>query len=854
MIKFKNVLFSLILLASHQISFINAQTNISYNWKNVEILGGGFVTGIIFSPVMKDVIYARTDVGGAYRWNPANNNWVPITDMFGRSEATYQGIESIAPDPVDSNVVYMAVGMYTSAGNGLILKSSDFGNTWTRYNIATQMGGNNDGRCIGERLAIDPNKTSTLYFGSRQSGLFRSKNSGVTWSKVSSFPVSGNSGYGIGIVLFDKFSGTPGNGSSTIYVGVISTSAGSNFYCSTDTGISWKLIPGGPTKQIPHHAKMASDTTIYLVYNNGPAPSSATGGTIWKFHIPDSIWTKITPSGSGGGFGGISVDASNPKKIIACTIDWWAPDEKYLSINGGTTWTAIGRNALYDKNGAQYLCFGSSSCSSPGAGWMGDIEIDPFNIHRAMYTTGQGLWSSNNYDTLPASKVLWKFIDNGLEETVVDDMTSSIRGPFFSVVGDIEGMRHTSLDKPSPIGMYNPRFGTTSLDFAGLNPQILARVGTGAPYGAFSMDNGVTWTAFQSKPSGYNASNSSAYVAVSADGSTILWSPYNCTPAYSNDFGKTWNICGGLPSNLKVAADRNEPNNFYAYSGNYIYISTDGGVSFSPKANIGAFSSGRVRTVFGLSGELWVATTSALFHSSNSGSTAVKISNVQEADAVGFGKAAKGKSYPTVFLVGKVNNVYGFFMSTDIGASWSQINNNSQQFGWIDHVAGDELVFGRMFVGTGGRGILYGEPVFDCHGDSAGTAFYDACDSCVGGNTAQTACASIYDCNWVLDGNAYIDNCNKCVGGNTGNVACIKIEVVDEKINDFSVAPNPFSSEILLQTSLPVYYRIVDILGNQLESGYCTGNSYVGQKLKSGIYILEINNKNSTKVVKILKR
>src|SRR5215471_7195434 len=54
-----------------------------YTWKNVQIEGGGFVPGIIFSQTERNLIYARTDIGGAYRWDESTQRWIPLTDSFG---------------------------------------------------------------------------------------------------------------------------------------------------------------------------------------------------------------------------------------------------------------------------------------------------------------------------------------------------------------------------------------------------------------------------------------------------------------------------------------------------------------------------------------------------------------------------------------------------------------------------------------------------------------------------------------------------------------------------------------------------------------------------------------------------
>jgi xyloglucan-specific exo-beta-1,4-glucanase len=193
--------------------------SVAYNWKNVVVLGGGFVSGIVFSPIEKDLVYARTDVGGAYRWNQADKTWIPLTDHLPR-DSNFLGIESLATDPVDANKVYLAAGTYTGSwvGNGAILRSNDRGNTWQVTDMPVKMGGNENGRSMGERLAIDPNLTSILYFGSRKGGLLKSADSGATWEKVASFTAGDNDkGIGIPVIRFDKASGAKGKATPIIY-------------------------------------------------------------------------------------------------------------------------------------------------------------------------------------------------------------------------------------------------------------------------------------------------------------------------------------------------------------------------------------------------------------------------------------------------------------------------------------------------------------------------------------------------------------------------------------------------------------------------------------------------------------
>ncbi|WP_308206943.1 beta propeller repeat protein [Actinoallomurus rhizosphaericola] len=113
--------------------------------------------------------------------------------------------------------------------------------------------------------------------------------------------------------------------------------------------------------------------------------------------------------------------------------------------------------------------------------------------------------------------------------------------------------------------------------------------------------------------------------------------------------------------------------------------------------------------------DLWLAggasgSTYGLWHSTDSGATFTKLSNVQEADNVGFGKAATGKTYPALYVIAKVGGVRGVFRSDDSGATWVRINDDAHQWGNIGAaITGDPRVYGRVSVGTNGRGVIYGD-------------------------------------------------------------------------------------------------------------------------------------------------
>ena len=273
----------------------------------------------------------------------------------------------------------------------------------------------------------------------------------------------------------------------------------------------------------------------------------------------------------------------------------------------------------------------------------------------------------------------------------------------------------------------NPIFGnTTALDFAESHPSLVVRVGTNSSTattsarGAYSTDGGTTWTPFVTEPSGAASAGS---IAVSADGVTFLWAPQTATggagtvtAAYSRDWGATWTATTGLPGNAQVAADWVDPNRFYARgSGAPFYVSTDGGATFDASAAVLPLG-GLPRPVFGHQGDLWIATSNGLYRSTDAGATFTQSLTVTSAFAVGFGRGAACTDYPVVYLAGGADDgttssgIAGVFRSDDQGASWQRIDDPDHQFGTISYVTGDPRVYGRAYLGSGGRGVFYGDP------------------------------------------------------------------------------------------------------------------------------------------------
>ncbi|GCD33819.1 carbohydrate-binding protein [Streptomyces chrestomyceticus JCM 4735] len=675
-----------------------------YKWRNAQVVGGGYVTGLVFNPQEKGLLYARTDMGGAYRWDTAAEQWIPLTDWLGEKDWNLLGIDALATDPVDPDRLYLATGTYTNnwGGNGALLRSTDRGRTFQRTDLPFKLGGNEDGRGAGERLVVDPSDHRTLLLGTRKNGLWRSTDHGVTWRQVSSFPVKGGAGSGAGI----SFVTYGPAGSNTVYVGVADRSA--SLYRSIDGGSTWKAVPGHPTGQLPQHGVVSGDGSLYLTYTDNLGPNGVTAGSVWKYTPAGGAWKNISPSKGAYGFSGLAVDPRKPSTVMVTTLDrWWPEDEIYRSTDGGTTWKALAGKSVRNASAAPYI-------GTHTGHWMTALAIDPFDSGHVLYGTGNGIWRSKDADATDSGGTShWTVGARGLEETALMDAIAPPGGAtVITAMGDQGGFRHDDLTKVPAGRMNNPMMSnSTDIDFAQANPSVMVRVGRGgAQDGAYSTDGGNSWTGFRSEPV---AGADSGQVALAADGSGIVWTEAGQVPYRSTDKGASWSKVGGLGAGAVVVADRSSASTFYSLAGGTLYASTDGGATFTARAT-GLPADGRLKAVPGVAGDLWIAGgDQGLLHSTDGGRTFARLTTVKSAAALGFGKAAPGTSYQALYMIGTVKDVSGVFRSTDKGATWLRVNDDAHQWGGIGSVGvitGDPDTFGRVYIGTNGRGLQYGDP------------------------------------------------------------------------------------------------------------------------------------------------
>lgn len=688
-----------------------------YTWRSVVVGGGGYVTGIILHPKVPDQIYIRTDVGGMYKWHISDKRWVPLLDSFARQDWHLYGVESVALHPDNPQILYAALGKYLPRAwlkrpSGLY-RSDDGGTSWRKLGLPVAIGGNENFRWVGERLAIDPNHQKTLFYGSRSDGLWKSDDEGEHFHRVESFPVTGTAELGLSFVLFDGKSGLSGQPSQVLFVGV----AGEGVFRSRDAGATWERLRTGTFPRNPQRAALASDGLLYIT---SVGDKTQPGGV---YKLQADRFVRITPpSNTRYDYGGISVDPSDPAHLLVAPASDVFPTPLFESHDRGATWQplALLRQAEVPWWPQRFFTGHTSS-----------LRFDPHRPGRVFLTDYYGTWKTDDVQQVPS---VWSTMQAGHEEVEPFVLRSPPTGaPLLSGVADVDGFRHDDLEAYPSTRMLGPKGedgDTTGLDFCESNPSVVMRVGEerGGPFrGARSEDGATSFAPFATLP--FAKARNGRIVLSGSDCQRAVWVPQGAIPSYTSDGGKTWKPSQGAPSNAisdrwdythPLASDRTSSALFYLFHHGAFFVSSDGGQHFQQTAQLAAppfdTRSGQpgpsVKTTPGVRGQVFVCLAeNGLWRSDDAGLSFHPVAGIDYCQLFALGRPAPGSSQSTLFVYGVVSGVSGIFRSDDLGHSYLRIDSPSQPIGDQAMVMeADPRVFGRVYIGTNGRGTFYGQP------------------------------------------------------------------------------------------------------------------------------------------------
>jgi len=293
--KITKITLTIIILLTSVLDFsLKAQ---EYEWGNLPIGGGGYVTGMVIHPKNKDIMYTRTDVGGAYRWNAKTEEWEQMLNWVGPGNANLVGADGIALDPGNQNRVYLALGRRLE-GEGGIFRSENKGKTWEKLlNMPFESNGRQV-RWIGECIAVDPVNSRVIYTGTRTKGLWRSTDDGKNWTKISDVPdgFTGIHPTGVRAITFDQ-SQKLYKCSSKVYAAVPQT----GIFYSQDGGKSFSLLKDSPQNTA---CIQVVDGVLFVSHDKGVS------------YYSKGVWKDISPSANMN-FVGLAVDQTDKRKLIA---------------------------------------------------------------------------------------------------------------------------------------------------------------------------------------------------------------------------------------------------------------------------------------------------------------------------------------------------------------------------------------------------------------------------------------------------------------------------------------------------------------------------------------------------------
>lgn len=215
-------------------------------WRNIGPKRGGRSLGITGSPGRKHEYYFGAVGGGLWKTVDGGLNWKPVTD----GQLTSSSVGAVAVAETNPDVIYIGTGETQLRGNIMqgdgVYKSTDAGETWDNVGLRNTQ--------AISRVRVHPTDPDVVFVAAlghpygpnKDRGVFRSRDGGVSWTKV--LYVSGDAG--AADLIIDR------RNPDTLYASIWQVyrtpwkmwggGGKSGLFKSTDGGDSWTELTGNP--------------------------------------------------------------------------------------------------------------------------------------------------------------------------------------------------------------------------------------------------------------------------------------------------------------------------------------------------------------------------------------------------------------------------------------------------------------------------------------------------------------------------------------------------------------------------------------------------------------------------------
>lgn len=601
-------------------------------------LDAGRIPTLAFHPTDRNTLYVGTAAGGVWKTTNEGATWVPLTDT---QCSLVTG--AVAVDPVNPQIVYVGTGeVYETTQGCGVLRSLDGGATWTTFGTATFSTSLASGipfYALMVDRATAGSTASTVLVAVTNRGLFRSANSGQTWTLTTA------------ALTFSDGAQHPTNANVfwAIRQGVTSSATPPGLWRSTDKGQTWTSVSNFVADSVGRMEIAVSPAQPNSVWIIG-AKQDGTFAGLWRWD--DSTATRTTLQANG-----VTTVPAVPSRLAFGDQGWYnlmlAIDpadanviylggvRAYRSVNGGLTFTEFAptvhvdwHTIEIDPNDPRRIFVGNDG----GAFLSRDAGTSWLSLNRGLITTLH--YPGLSLHPTDATGILTGMQDNG---------TILARNGMlqWSGVGGGDGA-FTAINPDAPDTYYyssqngnmvrvsglTARSITSGIDGSErrafiapfvLDPQRPTRLYFGATRLYRTLNEGTNWTAISPDLTRGGSATIVNIAVAPTDSNVVFVGANDGSVRYTRDYGATWLAPQStLPTRpaTDFAIDPADPlrvaATFGSSGGPHVFLTKDGGVTWTDIT--GSLPDVTTQAVaWGPGGRLFVGNMLGVYESTNEG-------------------------------------------------------------------------------------------------------------------------------------------------------------------------------------------------------------------------------------------